>query len=225
MNLSLLAIAPKTPHQAQARTPTLALMGKLPPSRIPKVPLKETVKLSCHRTKTSRYKKPFYLFRKDDNTAKTDPPISLQFLISRDHIAKRTLLDHKTHNLIEGVSRGHGGMLSVSVVSRSDLDNVSADEVNAFEAADDSAEFAGGPAAGFRGASCRGDCSNRDIRQAPGNRRREESELDLQAGSRVSISIERYTGLVRPTRCLILSMIPWIPMISISRASIISKPQ
>lgn len=48
---------------------------------------------------------------------------------------------------------------------------------------------------------------------------------DLQAGSRVSISILRYTGFSRPTLSFIFLIIPSIPIVSISLASTISKPQ
>lgn len=46
-----------------------------------------------------------------------------------------------------------------------------------------------------------------------------------QAGSKVSMSILRYTGLLVPTRSLIFLMIPSVPIESIARASTISKPQ
>ena len=48
---------------------------------------------------------------------------------------------------------------------------------------------------------------------------------NVHAGSRVSMSMDRYTGFSVPTRSRILLMIPPIPITSISRASTISKPQ
>ncbi len=48
-------------------------------------------------------------------------------------------------------------MLGIGIVGRGDLDDVGGDEVDALEAADDGAEFARGPAAGFGGACCGGD--------------------------------------------------------------------
>ena len=48
---------------------------------------------------------------------------------------------------------------------------------------------------------------------------------DIQAGSNVSMSILKYTGFSVPTLSLIFWIIPAVPMVSISRASEISKPQ
>lgn len=45
-------------------------------------------------------------------------------------------------------------MLGVGIISGRDFDNVCGDEVDAFEAAEDRAEFAGCPTAGFGGAGC-----------------------------------------------------------------------
>lgn len=45
------------------------------------------------------------------------------------------------------------------------------------------------------------------------------------AGSRVSMSIDRYTGFSVPTRSRMRLIMPAVPMESISRASTISKPQ
>lgn len=47
----------------------------------------------------------------------------------------------------------------------------------------------------------------------------------VQAGSRVSMSIDRYTGFSVPTLSRIFLIIPFIPIVSISLASTISNPQ
>ena len=46
-----------------------------------------------------------------------------------------------------------------------------------------------------------------------------------QAGSSVSMSIDRYTGFSVPTLSLIFLIIPPMPIVSISLASTISNPQ
>lgn len=61
--------------------------------------------------------------------------------------AQRAPLDHQRHDLVQHVGGGHGGQLGVGVVGRGDLDDVGRDEVDALEAADDSAQLARGPAA------------------------------------------------------------------------------
>jgi len=48
-------------------------------------------------------------------------------------------------------------MLGVGIVRRRYLDDIGRDEVDAFEAADDGAEFTCGPAASFGGTRCRSD--------------------------------------------------------------------
>jgi len=53
----------------------------------------------------------------------------------------------------------------------------------------------------------------------------EEARGNVQAGSKVSMSIERYTGFSVPTLSLIFLMIPAVPISSISLASTISNPQ
>ena len=52
-----------------------------------------------------------------------------------------------------------------------------------------------------------------------------EAKGSIQAGSSVSMSMLKYTGLSSPTLSLILFTMPCIPMVSISLASTISKPQ
>ena len=61
--------------------------------------------------------------------------------------AQRAPLDHQRHDLVQHVGGSHGGQLGVGVVGRGDLDDVSRDEVDALEAADDGAQLARGPAA------------------------------------------------------------------------------
>ena len=79
-------------------------------------------------------------------------------------LTQRALLDHDAHDLEEDVGGGHGGELGVCVVGGRDLDDVRADEVEGLEAAQDRAEFAGRPAAGFGGASGGGDfCRGRKM--------------------------------------------------------------
>jgi hypothetical protein len=58
-------------------------------------------------------------------------------------------------------------VLGVCVVGRGNLNNVSTNEVDALEAADDGAKFAGGPAASLGGARCGGDYRDKDISQVP----------------------------------------------------------
>ena len=53
----------------------------------------------------------------------------------------------------------------------------------------------------------------------------EDRGRDVQAGSRVSMSMDRYTGFSVPTRSRIFLIMPCIPITSISLASTISNPQ
>lgn len=85
--------------------------------------------------------------------------LELDGLLLLAHIAQRTLLNHQSHDLVQSVGGGHGGQLRVGVVRGGDFDNVGCDEVDALQAADDGAQLASGPAAGLRGAGCRGDCA------------------------------------------------------------------
>jgi hypothetical protein len=50
-------------------------------------------------------------------------------------------LDHKSHDLVKNIGGSHGSELGVGIVCGSDLHNICGDEVDAFEAADDRAEF------------------------------------------------------------------------------------
>jgi hypothetical protein len=75
------------------------------------------------------------------------------------HVAQGPLLDHQRHDLVQGVGGSHGGQLGVGVVCWSDFDDVGGDEVDALQAADDSAQLARGPAAGLGGAGCGSDCA------------------------------------------------------------------
>lgn len=69
-----------------------------------------------------------------------------------------TPLDHDGHDLEERIRRRHGGQFGVGIVSRRHLHDIGRDEVQTLEAADDGAEFAGGPAARFGGAGGGGVC-------------------------------------------------------------------
>jgi hypothetical protein len=78
-------------------------------------------------------------------------------LLILHHITQRALLNHQTHNLIQRIRSRHSSMLSISIVRRRNLDDVSCDQVDAFQAAENGAQFAGGPAASFRGTGGGGD--------------------------------------------------------------------
>jgi hypothetical protein len=117
-------------------------------------------------------------------------------------------------------SSSHGGQLSIGIVGRRDFDNVGSDQVDTFETTDDSAELTGSPTTSLGSTSSRGDYSNKSDTLNSFT-----TEVNLQAGSSVSISILRYTGFVVPTLSLIFLMIPSVPILSTSLASTISKPQ
>ena len=152
------------------------------------------------------------------------PTLQLQSLLGRStHVAKRALLHHQSHNLVQRVRSRHGGQLSIGVVGRCNLDDICADEVDALEATNNSAELTRRPATSLW---CTGRRRNYLVLVTPSKSlRRIYRKEDLQAGSRVSISILRYTGFSRPTRSLIFLTIPSMPILSISRASTIWKPQ
>ena len=50
---------------------------------------------------------------------------------------------HETHDFVENIRRSHGSVLSVSVISRSYLDNITGDKVNTLKSADYCAELSG----------------------------------------------------------------------------------
>jgi len=68
-------------------------------------------------------------------------------------------LGHDTHNLIENIRSSHGRKLSVSVIRRSDLNDVRGYDVEAIETPQDGAQLASRPAACFGSASRR--CKSR----------------------------------------------------------------
>ena len=178
--------------------------------------------------------------------------LQLHNLLGGTHVAQRPLLDHQSHDLIQRIlecipsakapnqhvqnrqvkskeiethSSSHSGEFGVCVVSGCYLDDVGGDEVDAFEAANDGAEFACGPAAGFGGAGCGCDCGSCTL-AVPSICNSTLSRIsNVQAGSSVSISILRYTGFSKPTLSLIFLIMPSVPILSTSRASTISKPQ
>ena len=73
-------------------------------------------------------------------------------------MTQRPILHHHSHNLIQRVRGRHRRQLGIGVVSGRHLDDIGGHEIDAFEAAQDGAEFARGPAACFGGAGCGGDC-------------------------------------------------------------------
>ena len=50
---------------------------------------------------------------------------------------------HETHDLVENIRRGHGSVLSIGVISRSYLDNITGNKVNTLESSNDCAELSG----------------------------------------------------------------------------------
>ncbi len=89
-------------------------------------------------------------------------------------------------------------MLRVGVVRGRHFDNVRRDEVDALEAADDGAQLARCPAAGFGRAGCGGDWrSLMLVRETEGRSWRGgrmwtgKEEGDVHAGSKVSMSMDR----------------------------------
>ena len=68
-----------------------------------------------------------------------------RLLLRSAHFAKRSLLNHQSHNLIKRVGSSHGSKLSISIVRGSHLDDVSSNKVDALKTADDGAELPGGP--------------------------------------------------------------------------------
>lgn len=85
-------------------------------------------------------------------------------------------------------------MLGIGIVRRRDLDDVGGDEVDAFEASDDGAQFARRPAACFGGAGGWGDYDvttanvsmSQNVLRVVAAR---ELGAGIQAGSKVSISM------------------------------------
>jgi len=146
----------------------------------------------------------------------------LSVLATINHLAQRTLLDHDTHNLIKHICSSHGGKLSVRIVRRRNLHNVSRDQIQVLQPPNNRPQLSRRPPARLRGSRGRGNCES----LAPSHYHRPPSEIkNLQAGSSVSISIDKYTGFTVPTLSRIRLMIPAVPMLSISLASTISKPQ
>lgn len=143
-----------------------------------------------------------------------------------NHTAEWSLFDHDAHDLVQDVGGSHCGELSVGVVCRLRLAMSSSGTLTATSTMSaatrlrcsrprmmvrssrvDQPPVSGVPVAGATNYQL---CSQLQY---------------SQAGSRVSMSIDRYTGFSVPTRSMILLMIPSVEMLSISRASTISKPQ
>ena len=73
------------------------------------------------------------------------------------HVTQWAILNHHSHYLKQRIRRRHSRQFGIGIVSRRHLYEISGYEIDAFEAAEDGTEFAGGPAACFGGASCGGD--------------------------------------------------------------------
>lgn len=74
--------------------------------------------------------------------------------LSISHHAHRAPLHHQAHDLKQHIRRRHRRMFSICIVGGCYFHDIGRDEIDAFEAADDGAEFASGPAAGFGCACC-----------------------------------------------------------------------
>lgn len=85
------------------------------------------------------------------------PRLQLRLLALFHSLTQGPLLHHDRHDLVQSIGSGHGRVLSIRVVCRSNLDDVSSNEVDAVEAAQDGPELARGPTAGLGGARRRGD--------------------------------------------------------------------
>lgn len=137
-------------------------------------------------------------------------------------------------------------MLSICVVSGSDLDDVSSDEVDAVETTQDGPELARRPPASLWGAGGRGDYGpwasvsprslvcDRDVVKLTS--RIESVDVNTQVHGvlgpdslpySMSVISGRHEGVIagHGLDALIFLMIPSMPMVSISRASTIWKPQ
>lgn len=80
-------------------------------------------------------------------------------LLTLDHLTERTLLHHQAHNLIQRIRSSHGGMLSIGIICRCNLNDISSDDVDALQSTKDSAEFASGPSTCLGGTGSWGDYS------------------------------------------------------------------
>jgi hypothetical protein len=54
-----------------------------------------------------------------------------------------SLLNHDGKNLVKNIRSGHGRKLCVRIISRSNLDDIRTDEVEAIKPTDDGAQFTG----------------------------------------------------------------------------------
>lgn len=157
------------------------------------------------------------------------------------------LLDHDAHDFIQGVSSRHGSMLSVCVVGRlrrvlnlsvtlvasalsltyRNFDNIRRDQINPIKPPKNRSQLSRRPASRFRCTCCRGNCamSHHVSYQLVSFFSWRYGQANSQAGSSVSISKDKYTGFLVPTRSRIFLMMPSVPIVSISRASTISNPQ
>ena len=81
-------------------------------------------------------------------------------LLTLDHLTERTLLHHQAHNLIQRIRSSHGSVLSVGIICRRNLDDISSDDVDALQSTEDSAELASRPSTCLGGTGSWGDCSS-----------------------------------------------------------------
>lgn len=137
-------------------------------------------------------------------------------------------------------------MLSVRVIGGGNLDDVSSNEVDAVEAAQDSPELARRPTASLGGARGRGDCipsalvitrsSTCEREEVRLTSRIQSVDVDTQVHGVLgpdslpctrSVTCNGHEGVMAGCGLneLIFLMIPSMPMVSISRASTIWKPQ
>lgn len=128
------------------------------------------------------------------------------------------------HQLKDGMNNLHGCKrrnLAVVVICRRHFNYVSSNDIEAFQSSQNGQQLASAPATRLWRASCYYFTVSEwslnyvisHVHILPG----------AYEGSSTSISTLMYV-LVSPTRCRIFSMMAWVPVVSISRAVIISKP-
>lgn len=85
------------------------------------------------------------------------PRLQLRLLALLHSLTQGPLLHHDRHDLVQSIGGSHGRVLSIRVVCWSNLNDVSSNEVDAVEAAQDGTKLARGPTASLGGARSRGD--------------------------------------------------------------------
>ena len=71
------------------------------------------------------------------------------------HTRKRTVLNHKRHNLIKRIGSSHSSQLSISIIRRRNLNNIRSNKVDTLQATDDSPKLTSAPATSLRRTSRR----------------------------------------------------------------------